>query len=340
MRRGARFEETPERRQTRERVFSEAYSKAEGGGAAVAMAFLAISVLVFIAAYSLYQITQPSRATTLLEAGIVATTDLDPLLAEALPNLRQVAAETDEPLMEIPGYPLDVGLTPDEVLELDDEEIRALVLERSAAIVYHEGLSAFDRTGEQSIDFLSVSGLIDQIVGVLTDETHDRAGLVAVIALALATITGAATLAFTPGFARFRAFGVAILLAAVPGFLLAWGASFVLDRVGGEDVYIEDLRTLAGAILDVPQRNFLIAGALGLAVAVAGPVLGFASRRFERAAMRSAAALDLEPVPESASAEAAGESEDDPAEERAAETPAPALGASVTPADEESPSKA
>ena len=148
--------------------------------------------------------------------------------------------------------------------------IRGLLLRRSAAVVYAEGLGAFDRTGQQSVGVLSLAGVVEPIVGLLTDETHDRVRWAAILTLTIATGMGATTLALNRGFARFRALGLAALLAAAPGFLVAWGSGFLLGRFGSDDPFEQDLRLIFEGMLDVPQRNFLIVGILGLTVAVVG----------------------------------------------------------------------
>ena len=272
-----------ERDAARERVFGKAYANAEGGGAGLAGGLFAIALLLFVASFSAYEITRPTRAASILEVGIASLTDVDQVLVESLPLLREEAAATSEPTVTMPNYPLRVLLTPAEVLSGDAASIRALLLERSAALVYADGLDAFDRTGQQSVGILSLSGLVEPIVGLLTDETHSRARWAAVTTFIIATLMGAATLALNRGFARFRAFGVAALLAAGPGFLVAWGAGFVLSRFSSDDAFERDLRLIFEGMLDVPQRNFLIVGILGLAVAAVGWLLGMAADRLEPA---------------------------------------------------------
>ncbi len=268
-----------DRESIRDRVFSEAHKSAEGGGATVAGAILAISMFLLIGFYSIRQVTDQDAAVHVISEGIRATTDVDRLLAVHGDALREsAAAAEDGDLLSIPDYPLPVNIEPEEVLALNDDELRELVLARSAAIIYVTGLSPFDQTGNQTLAFLSVQGALDQLLGALTGSTHQRAGYAAVVLLMVVTVAGAASLAMTQGLRRFRTFGLAVLLSALPGYAGAWVIGWLLRRIGGGDPYWVDLRALADAMLDVGQRNYLIVGVLGTLIVIASVLLELADR--------------------------------------------------------------
>ncbi|GAB4326339.1 MAG: hypothetical protein Kow0010_09360 [Dehalococcoidia bacterium] len=267
----------------RQRLFNEAYARAEGGSGTLAAAILAIAILLLVAAYSARQVTEPANAAHLLSVGIAATTDIDLLLDEHYAAMRDEARAGQSDLIQLPGYPLDVNLTPSEVLARDRDALRELILARSAAIVYVQGLEAFDRTGQQAVGILTVQGMLDQAVGQLTGNTNDRAGQAAAVLLIIATVAGAAVLAMNPGFGRFRQFGVAAVLGSAPGVVVTWGLSFLVSRFGGDDAYARDLRAIADAILDTGFRNYLIVLALGAIVAVTGALLGMVADRLPSA---------------------------------------------------------
>lgn len=269
---------------TRERLFGEAYAQAEGGSATLAAAILAIAVFLLIATYSARQVTQPTNAAHLLGVGIAATTDIDLLLDEHYAALRDEARTGESELLQLPGYPLEVNLTAEEVNRLDRAGLRQLILSRSAAIVYVEGLDAFDRTGQQSLGVFTVQGFIDQVVGQLTGSTYQRSGQVAAVLLVVVTVAGGAILAMNRGFMRFRAFGTATVLGAAPGMVLTWGGAVVFARLaGGDDPYARDLRAILEAILDTGLRNYLIVLVLGGIVGLTGVLLGMAASRLPEA---------------------------------------------------------
>ncbi|HCV00914.1 MAG: hypothetical protein CL897_04645 [Dehalococcoidia bacterium] len=270
----------PQRGPVSERVFGRAYAEAEHGGRSLAAGLFAIALFLFIVSLSVFEMTQPNRAQTLLAAGLASLTDIDQFLEENIPSLQEEARSSDESNLEVPDYPLPVTLSRLEVLTADTETIRALVLHRSAKVVYATGLDAFDETGEQAAEILSVSNVIRELVGFLTGDIHGQARWVVLASLIAATVMGAATLQLNRGFSRFTSFGLAVLLASAPGYLFARGGSYLVDRFGSEDAFVVDLQTVAQAMLAVPERNFLIAGSIGLTVAVAGRVLGLVSDYF------------------------------------------------------------
>ena len=261
------------------RRFAPSYASAERGGASLAPGLFAIALFLLLASVSVYEITRPDRAVTILAAGVATLTDVDRALTENLPALRELAAAAEGDEVEPPGFPLPVTIPREEALSADVPVLRALILRRAAQALYEDGLESLDRTGEQSADLFSLNSMLGGFASFLTGDTHARARWLAVGALIAATLMGAATLALNRGFARFRVFGGAVLLAAAPGYLAARGAVWLLDRFASDDAFVADLQGAVQAMLGVPARNFLIAGSLGLFLLVAGWLLGYLADR-------------------------------------------------------------
>ena len=160
----------------RERIYGHATSSRDGRQALLA-AFLGLSVFLLVLALSTRQTTASGPAQRLISAGVAVTTDVDQLLADEREPIRQLAQNSSAQAIPVPGYPLEVFLTRDEALNATTPELRAVILQRSSALVYTQGLSAFDRTGHQSISRFSAQGMIDFAVGELSADTHSRASL-------------------------------------------------------------------------------------------------------------------------------------------------------------------
>ena len=261
------------------RRFAPSYASAERGGASLAPGLFAIALFLLLASVSVYEITRPDRAVTILAAGVATLADVDQALAEHLPRLRELAAAAEGDEVEPPGLPLPVTIPREEALTASVPVLRALILQRAARSLYENGLGSLDRTGEQSSDLFSLTSVMEGFASFLTGDTHARARWLALGALVAATLLGAATLALNRGFARFRVFGGAMLLAAAPGYLAARGAVWLLDRFASDDAFVADLQAAVQAMLAVPARNFLIAGSLGLALLAAGWLLGYLADR-------------------------------------------------------------
>lgn len=249
-------------------------------GAALPYVFL-LSILLFllVGALALWQVTAARPARNVIEAGIVTLTGIDKVLAENERELRDLARASDATSFAIPGYPLPVFLARDEVLQVSTPELRELVLERSSAIVYTEGLDAFDRTGDQSLSDFSSEGLLQLAVGQLTQDSHNRAGLVV---SALAVLSGVAALAVvfkSRGYRRVTALGVAALPAGLIGIGVTLAATWIEGKVAGDDAFGRDLRAIADAVMDVPLRDFAILAGVGVLTIVVGLLFSFADRR-------------------------------------------------------------
>lgn len=244
------------------------------GGHVPYAALLGILAVLLVATLSAWQLTSGAVARQLLAEGIAALTDADHVLAEARPTM--VAAATQDPsaAVIVPGYPLDVTFTSAEARSSTDEELRDLLLGRSAAIVYADGLAAFDRTGDASLGFFSREGLLDALVGQLSQSNHSRAGVALLVLSALVAFIIAMVTARTRGHRHLRTIGVPLLLAGIAGYGLSVTAvPFLLGRWWSGDPFSDAIDGLISDAIGIPRRNFLVLAVLGLAFILAGLVI-------------------------------------------------------------------
>ncbi len=270
----------------RARVYGTATGGRDGRRSLLA-ALLAVSLFLLIAALSARQVTAQENAVPLLRAGVAVVTGVDRLIETDAERWREAAAATDNETITLPGYPLDVAISRDELLRSDNPGLVKLVLDRSAALVYADGLDAFDRTGEQSLDRFSAQGALELAVGQLSQDTHDRAGTVTGVAALLSAVFGALFAASSTGWTRLRGPGLAAALAAVPALLLFGGAWWVAGRLGGSDPFVSELREISRAAFEVPVRNALVLLVAGIAIVLTAVLLSRLERR----------AFEPEPVP-------------------------------------------
>lgn len=271
----------------RDRVYGQATSSSEGRRSIVVV-LLAVSVFVLVFSVSCRQVTAEAPARNIIEAGLVNLTDLDQLLADEGPALHQTALDSKDPAVAFEGYPLDIVLTRDEVLKSSDAQLRDIILQRSSALIYADGVDAFDRTGSGSVRRFSLQGVLELAVGQVSESNHSRATLFALIGLVGCAAFGVITAATGQGWGRMRAIGFAAAAGALPVVLLFVGARALVQAVGGGDPFENSLRDTATATLTVPIRN-------GLVVLIAGVVIvvgGFVLSRFDRLAARPAEPTD------------------------------------------------
>lgn len=265
----------------RERWQSFGEAEAHHGRAFFLGSLVAVLIFLLVLAVSLRQVTQPSPARHLIEAGIAVTTDIDRLIAEDREPLKQLAESSTNGVIAIPGYPLKVYLMEQEATGLSDDALRRLILERSSALVYEQGLGAFDHTGQQSFSLLSTQGLLNRMAGQLSSSTNDDATLASII-LAVLTAAAAAGLVVTlHDWWRLRGLGIAVLVGSVPGVAFFVAGWLIAGWIGGSDSFTEQLRTIGRSGLMVPLRNYAIVAGLGLLFVAGGIVFPIFARRGE-----------------------------------------------------------
>ncbi len=239
---------------------------------------VALATFVLIAAVSIRQATSPGNAIGVIEDGVAATTEIDLLLGEHLAALQEQAREGGEETYGLPGYPIDVFLSRDELLKLDESGVRDLMLWRSAHVVYDEGLKAFDRTGNQEVSFLSLQGQMDFVLGNLTGERHSQSGTVAVLAGLTLAAMAIGALVTAEGYGGFRKLGLAVAGGAGFGLLLSGLAWLGAGVTASGDSFTTDLRDILKTLLAMPLRNYVVALAAGLLCALLSPLAGLVAR--------------------------------------------------------------
>jgi hypothetical protein len=247
-------------------------------GAFAFIAFLAIALFLLVLSVSCAQATSRPRAMDRLEAGIATLTEIDLVIEEHRDELREIVNATDDRTVPIPGYPLEIQLTRDEALNASNEQLRDIVLSRSAQLVYDEGVGTFDRTGSQSLGTFSSEGMLRTLVGQLSETTNRRAEIASLVLLALTAIAALSVVLRSEGLRKVRNLGIGALGAAIPGLLVVGFGRFVVGQVGSDDAFVHELRDIIDDLAAVPFRNFVVVAILGAFLVVLAPVLRLLSR--------------------------------------------------------------
>lgn len=256
----------------RERVFGRMRSASADGRHSLLAVALAVFVFVGTGALGFWHATRPARTLDQLERGVSEITDVDTYVAATLPELKETAATSGQPAIDLPGYPLPVVVTADEVRGSSPEQFRDLVLERSAALVYAEGLPAFDRTGNQSISFLSSEWFLDRALNLVRGDWHDRARWIAIVSAIGAGLAAALLFARRPAAAGLQSVGLAVAAGAIPGLVFSAAGAYWFGRTGG-DPFSSAVGSILEAFFLVPRRDFLVATTLGAFFAAVGYLL-------------------------------------------------------------------
>jgi hypothetical protein len=239
-------------------------------------ALLVLTGAVWLAALSMSQLSSREMAMPAIERGVAALTEIDALLEIHEQELCTLAES--ETAVEALGFPVrGVDLSLNDVRcedgELNREELRALLLMRSAERVYLDGAGAFE--DESAVDgdtsILSPSGAIRATLDSVGASMHDRVTTVAWVLGAVNAVLLAAVLLLGRGIRRFAGVGLVLALAAFPTLAAALALWVGIGLMDSDSGLTAEFAEITQALLGLPLRNALILGGAGLALLV--PVL-------------------------------------------------------------------
>jgi hypothetical protein len=140
--------------------------------------FCALSGL--LAALTLFQVTAEGSSKRTLRRAVAALTEIDPLLDRHYDELRQQAASASPgETLELQDFPISIPLTRDDVQDSSKDDLRDLLLDRSADVMYARGTDPLRSTagGNQDVGAFTVAGITDNGLGFLRSRYHDILGV-------------------------------------------------------------------------------------------------------------------------------------------------------------------
>ncbi len=246
---------------------------------------LALSVALLIVAVSARQVSQPGNAMPLLQAMVLALTDPEPLVASQLESIRSRANSNGDDGIEVTGFPLPVRLSAQEARSLEAPSMADLLVTRAAALLYVEGMGAFDQTGSQDGGVFSAQGIVRRTGDRLTADANNSASRWSAILLVPTGILGVAVILAYREDRRLRAVGIGVLLGGFTGLLLCVALGLIADGADDGDPFGNDIRAIADDALGVAQRNFLVVSFLGVFLIGASIALRYMPRPAEPEAL-------------------------------------------------------
>jgi hypothetical protein len=267
----------------RERFYNEPNVVAGSFFRALLVGALALSVALFVAALSARQVSQEEEALPILESSIEALTDADQLVASQHGSLRTLANSGGETIT-VPGFPVEVALTVEEVNTLGAGELSDLLRQRAARIVYDEGMGAFDTTGNQDDGLFSAQGVVRRISDRLTEDASATASTATTVLLVVTAALAVAVVLVYREDRRLRALGIGVLVGGLAGLAICLLIAAVASQAGGDDPFVEDVKDILDEVLAVPRRNFLIVSFLGVLITAVSIGLRVVDQRMAAAA--------------------------------------------------------
>jgi hypothetical protein len=248
-----------------------------------AVALLTIAVFGALVAATGAQMSGETTARRALMPAIAALTDTQRVLQVHRTEMTSQATEDKTSRIAIPSFPLAVTLSATEVQTLSQDELQQLVLERSAAIVYTEGASAFRRKSDSSGAILAEpsGGLVATTLNQLTGSAHGRFVVALVIMVIFSILLGALLLLGGEPHHGLILAGIGIILAGVLFFIGTTVFILLLDAArGGSDSGITQLfLAIDRAAIAGGRRNGFVTFILGATLVILGIFSGVVAAR-------------------------------------------------------------
>jgi hypothetical protein len=244
--------------------------------AKLAVAFVFLMVLAAtLTSLTLFQATSEGAAKRTHRRAVAALSEIDPLIDRNWDALQQQATSAAPGgQLQLADYPLDVPLTRDEVLNSSRAQLRDLLLDRSANLMYSRGTGALRSTPGSSsgVGMFTVGGLTDNGLGFLTRRHHDILGVLTFVLAATSVILAIALAALCRGFGRLASVGAVVVAASTPTLLAGLGARLYIRAISGsENDYVrQEFLAIGRGLAWIPIRNGIAFSVLGAAFLVIG----------------------------------------------------------------------
>lgn len=246
----------------------------------LAVILFAVSLAAFIFSLTGWIVTSEDEATEVNRRIAAELTEVDLYVAN-----NEEAIGTAEPgadgRIALPNFPLPVTLSEEEASGLEAAELRDVILDRSAALTYDQGVEAY---GSEAglFDDLSTPGLVRFGIEVMQRGVHDRLlFLTVVLAVVTAALGGLIVLA-TRRAGRITTFGVAVAAGGLISLLGSLAMRILFDRAtSGQDgdLLADGLGDIAADVSMLFLRNSVVFIVVGVAIVGIGVALTYFDRR-------------------------------------------------------------
>ena len=188
-------------------------------------ALLSLVVVLLLGALACSNLTAEGPAKRSIARSLAILTEVDAFLDAEYEDLRERAAATNDDVA-LTDFPVQVFLTPEEVLATDRATFRELLLSRSAGRIYDDGAALLREDREDESGFFSTEGLLRRGIDVLRPGPH-RVFFGLTIALAvIATGLALGLASVTRGTGRLLSVAASVLVASLPFLAFAVGVRF------------------------------------------------------------------------------------------------------------------
>jgi hypothetical protein len=238
---------------------------------------LFVALLALFTSLQLFQLTAEGSANRTLRRSVATLTEIDPLLDRNFDELQRSAQDAAPgETVRLPDFPIDIPLTPAEVTAMSKPQLRDVLLDRSAGVMYAHGTGPLRSSAAKDGDIgrFSIAGLTQHGLGFLRSRNHDILAVTTLILAALCAALAITLAAMCRGFGRLTSIGMVVVAASIPVVLSGIGARFYMRIAsGGDTEFVQrEFLQIGQGLAWIPIRDgaaFTILGLLFLTVGYA-----------------------------------------------------------------------
>ncbi len=236
---------------------------------------LFVALLALLTSLQLFQLTAKGASSRTLRRSVAALTEIDPLLDRNFDDLQRSAQNAGAgETVELRDFPVSIPLPADEVRGMSKEQLRNVLLDRSADVMYSSGTAPLRDPAASggNIGRFSVAGLTQHGLGFLRSRNHDILAVTTFALAALCAVLAITLAAMCRGFGRLGSIGAVLVAASIPVVLGGIGARFYMRIASGSDTeYIQrEFLEIGQGLAWIPIRDGAAFTILGLVFLVVG----------------------------------------------------------------------
>lgn len=235
---------------------------------------LVVALLALFTSLQLFQLTAEGSSKRTLRRAIATLTEIDPLLDRNFDDLQRSAENAGAgDTVALRDFPIDVPLAPSDVLGVPKPQLRALLLERGADVMYIHGTDSLRAPAAHrgNLGRFSIAGLSNHGLGFLRSRNHDILAVATFVLAALCAALAITLASMCHGFGRLASIGIAVVAASIPVVAGGVGIRFYMRIASdGDTEYVQrEFLEIGQGLAWIPIRDgaaFTILGLLFLLV--------------------------------------------------------------------------
>lgn len=226
----------------------------------ISSTILTISLILWITLTSALHLTSPNVALAIHTQLIHTVIEIDQLIDD---NINEITSNELKVL-----FPLSKAtVSQNELEQFDSEQLRKILLERSAFDLYTNGVSAFSENNQPiETKFFSAAGGVKMFIGLFTYTQHQRLSNYESTLVILVCGSTFLILLLGRGIKKFLSLGISAFIASVIALIGTLAIKYLLAALLSNQLALtNDIQEIVNILFTVPLQNTIT---LGLAAMV------------------------------------------------------------------------